>query len=265
MVDRQVRSGVSRAKHGRRDAGKPDPTRTCAHRHRHPLGGWILSSFGTGPDSYPHQPTTFPHAGGVLDPQPAINDRAVEILIALTERGHHRGPSPPDVLIAAAAAERSALTLLHVDNDFELIAEVTDHAVQRLVLGIFSVTTVSSTRSTMTTWCPRGAAGPPARGGPRILMPRTWVLRPRTSPIRDRPRSPSQTPSTLLLARVRNQAGSPHPDDQDSLCAARPTVMSRLGSCQAQRSAIGCPVNLPGTPPGPIAARRPTNDPPSER
>jgi predicted nucleic acid-binding protein len=62
---------------------------------------------------------------------PAVENRAVEVLRSLAERGQHRAPSIPDLLIAAAA-ERGRLTVLHVDKDFELIAEVTGQAVQRL-------------------------------------------------------------------------------------------------------------------------------------
>jgi len=62
---------------------------------------------------------------------PAIEDRAVEVQLALAERGLHRAPSIPDLLIAATA-ELAGLTVLHVDKDFELIAEVTDQPQQRL-------------------------------------------------------------------------------------------------------------------------------------
>jgi predicted nucleic acid-binding protein len=63
---------------------------------------------------------------------PAIEDRAVEVQLALAERGHHRAASIPDLLVAAIA-ERSELTVLHVDKDFDLIAEVTGQPVERLV------------------------------------------------------------------------------------------------------------------------------------
>jgi hypothetical protein len=63
---------------------------------------------------------------------PAIEDRAVEVQLALAERGHHRAASIPDLLIAAAA-ERAQLTVLHMDKDFELIADVTGQPVERLV------------------------------------------------------------------------------------------------------------------------------------
>jgi len=62
---------------------------------------------------------------------PAIEDRAVEVQATLADRGHHRAPSIPDLLIAATA-ELVGLTVLHVDKDFELIAEITGQPHQRL-------------------------------------------------------------------------------------------------------------------------------------
>ncbi len=62
---------------------------------------------------------------------PAAEDRAVEVLALLADRGHHRAPSVPDLLIAAIA-EIVGLVVLHDDKDFELIAEITRQGVQRL-------------------------------------------------------------------------------------------------------------------------------------
>lgn len=62
---------------------------------------------------------------------PAIEDRAVEVQRLLAERGQHRAPSIPDLLIAATA-ELAGRTVLHLDKDFELIAEVTGQTVERL-------------------------------------------------------------------------------------------------------------------------------------
>lgn len=62
---------------------------------------------------------------------PAIEDRAIAVQAILAERGQHRAPSIPDLLIAAVA-ELAQLTVLHVDKDFELIAEVTGQPVERL-------------------------------------------------------------------------------------------------------------------------------------
>jgi predicted nucleic acid-binding protein len=62
---------------------------------------------------------------------PAIEDRAMDVQRRLAERGHHRAPSIPDLLIAATA-EIDDHTVLHVDKDFELIADLTGQAVERL-------------------------------------------------------------------------------------------------------------------------------------
>jgi predicted nucleic acid-binding protein len=62
---------------------------------------------------------------------PAIEDRAVEILALLADRGQHRAPSIPDLVIAATA-ELAGLTILHLDKDFEVIAAVTGQPVERL-------------------------------------------------------------------------------------------------------------------------------------
>lgn len=62
---------------------------------------------------------------------PAAEERALEVLEALAARGQHRAPSVPDLLIAAVA-ERTRLTVLHVDKDFDLIAEITEQPVERL-------------------------------------------------------------------------------------------------------------------------------------
>jgi predicted nucleic acid-binding protein len=62
---------------------------------------------------------------------PAIEDRAVEILTLLADRGQHRAPSVPDLIIAATA-ELAGLTVLHVDKDFEVIAEISGQPIERL-------------------------------------------------------------------------------------------------------------------------------------
>lgn len=62
---------------------------------------------------------------------PAIEDRAVEVQTLLADRGQHRAPSVPDLLIAATA-ELAGLVLLHLDKDLELIAEITSQPLERL-------------------------------------------------------------------------------------------------------------------------------------
>jgi predicted nucleic acid-binding protein len=65
---------------------------------------------------------------------PAMESRAIEVQMILAERGMHRAPSIPDLLVAAAA-EIGKRTVLHLDKDFELIAEVTGQPVERLRLS----------------------------------------------------------------------------------------------------------------------------------
>ena len=64
---------------------------------------------------------------------PLIEDRAVQVLAALADRGHHRAPSVADLLIAATA-ELAGLTVLHVDKDFDLVADITLQPLERLVV-----------------------------------------------------------------------------------------------------------------------------------
>ena len=64
---------------------------------------------------------------------PLVEDRAVAVQTLLADRGQHRAPSIPDLLIAATA-EISQLTVLHVDKDYELIAELTGQSTERLTL-----------------------------------------------------------------------------------------------------------------------------------
>jgi predicted nucleic acid-binding protein len=62
---------------------------------------------------------------------PAIEDRAVEVLTLLADRGQHRAPSIPDLIIAATA-ELAGLTILHLDKDYEIIAKITGQSLERL-------------------------------------------------------------------------------------------------------------------------------------
>lgn len=62
---------------------------------------------------------------------PAIEDRAVAVQAVLADRGQHRAPSIPDLLIAATA-ELAQLTVLHLDKDYDLIAAITGQPVERL-------------------------------------------------------------------------------------------------------------------------------------
>lgn len=62
---------------------------------------------------------------------PAIEDRAVEVQLLLAGQSQHRAPSIPDLLIAATA-EQAGLTVLHLDKDFELIADITGQPTERI-------------------------------------------------------------------------------------------------------------------------------------
>ena len=62
---------------------------------------------------------------------PAVEDRAVEVLALLADRGRHRAPSIPDLIIAATA-ELAGLTVLHLDKDFDIIAQITGQPMERL-------------------------------------------------------------------------------------------------------------------------------------
>lgn len=64
---------------------------------------------------------------------PAMEDRAFEVQMALADTGRHRAPSIPDLLLAATA-ELAGLTVLAIDKDFDLIAEITGQPVERLAV-----------------------------------------------------------------------------------------------------------------------------------
>ena len=53
-----------------------------------------------------------------------VTNRALAVQELLAQRGQHRAPSIPDLLLAAAA-ELTGLTILHDDKEFDLIAAVT--------------------------------------------------------------------------------------------------------------------------------------------
>ena len=65
---------------------------------------------------------------------PAVEDRSVEVLTLLADRGQHRAPSVPDLMVAATA-ELAGLTVLHVDKDFEVIASITGQPIEYLSAG----------------------------------------------------------------------------------------------------------------------------------
>ena len=62
---------------------------------------------------------TFGRVPALDDPWPKI----IAVQRDLVSIGHHRGPSPVDILIALTA-EHHRLTVLHIDDDFAAIAKV---------------------------------------------------------------------------------------------------------------------------------------------
>jgi predicted nucleic acid-binding protein len=62
---------------------------------------------------------------------PTIEERALAVQQSLADQGQHRAPDVPDLLIAATA-ELADLVVLHLDKDYELIAEVTGQPTERL-------------------------------------------------------------------------------------------------------------------------------------
>jgi len=62
---------------------------------------------------------------------PSVENRVIQVQLLLADRGQHRAPSIPDLLVAATG-EISNLTILALDKDFELIAEITGQPVERL-------------------------------------------------------------------------------------------------------------------------------------
>ena len=62
---------------------------------------------------------------------PAMERRAGEVQMLLAQRGQHRAAGIADLLIAAVA-ERAGHTILHLDKDFDLIAEITGQPAELL-------------------------------------------------------------------------------------------------------------------------------------
>jgi predicted nucleic acid-binding protein len=65
---------------------------------------------------------------------PAVMDRAVQVAGLLARSGHHRGARPFDLVIAAAA-EAADLALLHYDEDYDRIGEVTGQPTEWIALA----------------------------------------------------------------------------------------------------------------------------------
>ncbi|MEZ0166283.1 hypothetical protein AB2L27_16095 [Kineococcus sp. LSe6-4] len=66
----------------------------------------------------------------VIEVSAQISARAHDLQERLTHRGWHRAPGPVGLLLAATAIEHE-VTLLHLDEDFELIAGVSSSRQER--------------------------------------------------------------------------------------------------------------------------------------
>jgi len=109
--------------------GEQDRARPGPDHDRDPARGWI---FGAHRSS---DPVRFPDTADLRDagrvPEPAIEDRALEVQVSLAGKGKHRAPSIPDLIIAVTA-ELAGLTVLHMDKGFDLTADLTGQIVERL-------------------------------------------------------------------------------------------------------------------------------------
>ncbi|MFC7927894.1 PIN domain nuclease [Streptomyces cinereoruber] len=108
----------------RRQVGEPWPDRVARGQVSlcPPVEAELMRALRSDRD---HEPFTtmlnqsFTWVSAPEDPWPEV----IAVQRDLLAIGHHRGPSPMDVLIALTA-ERHRLTLLHVDDDFTAIAKV---------------------------------------------------------------------------------------------------------------------------------------------
>jgi predicted nucleic acid-binding protein len=59
-------------------------------------------------------------------------ERAIEVQTELARKGHHRGVTISDLLIASAA-EAADLCVLHYDGDYDLVSDITGQPVEWVV------------------------------------------------------------------------------------------------------------------------------------
>lgn len=65
---------------------------------------------------------------------PTIEERAKAVQVELFSRGSHRAVSVAELLVAATA-EVHGRTILHLDKNFDLIADITGQPVEKLALS----------------------------------------------------------------------------------------------------------------------------------
>jgi predicted nucleic acid-binding protein len=115
-------SAVWRLLRGRIDAPWPDRVARGLVAICPPVEAELMPSLRADRDCEPFFTMlgqTFGWVPGLDDPWPKI----IAVQRDLVRIGHHRGPSPIDILIALTA-EHHRLTLLHVDDDFAAIGKV---------------------------------------------------------------------------------------------------------------------------------------------
>ena len=98
------------------------------HHHTETTGGWLLGAYCSAGLLDGHDPADLDNACRLLDARdrgPGTRGATASSEPAST------APSIPDLLIAATAA-MTGLTVLHLDKDFDLIAELTGQDCERL-------------------------------------------------------------------------------------------------------------------------------------
>jgi predicted nucleic acid-binding protein len=145
---------------------------------------------------------------------PAIEDRAVELLTLLADRGQHRAPSIPDLIIAATA-ELAGLTVLHLDKDFDLVAEITAQPMERLNMDSAAETSSDAEQA-------EALSFPVAAGaaGQRALPAETFA--------RQEPFGVTLCVSPLAVAAVASGAGGARTHDR--------RIMRSMASCTMRPS-----------------------------
>ena len=84
------------------------------------------------PQDYRDVITDLTDAMTIIELSAEISKLAQDLQERLTHRGWHRAPGPVDLLLAATAIEYD-LVLLHLDKDFELLAQVSPLQQERVV------------------------------------------------------------------------------------------------------------------------------------
>jgi hypothetical protein len=85
---------------------------------------FLEALFSTRASAYARTKAAYETAMTILPLTPEISVRAVEVQSTFAQAAQHRTAQASD-LLTAATAETNGLTILHYDNDYEAIAQVT--------------------------------------------------------------------------------------------------------------------------------------------